>query len=100
MHPGDAIVVAAEVSNVQITDCAGYNDTGATLSTSTPSGTFSNTTFGYYGPIAFYASEAISPVTITIDGGLTGLTSGGFTLSPGESAAITGTPPKFLVVGK
>lgn len=100
--PSNAIVVVGEVSDIQITDCAGYNDKAATLSTSAPSGTFSNISFGYYGPIAFYAAPASggTPLSITIDGVVTGLTSGGFTLSPGESAGITGTPSKFLAVGK
>lgn len=103
-HPADAIDVVGEVSNVQITDCAGYNDKGATLSTSAPSGTFSNTTFGYYGLVAFYCSGGTN-VAVNIDGNGTGLSSGGFTLSPGETAQfVLGVgghlPTTFSVVGK
>jgi hypothetical protein len=97
--PSSAIEVVGEISDVQVTNCAGYSDQGAVLSTSAPSGTFSNITLGYYGPIAFYVTGS-SPLGITIDGVLTGLTSGGFTLGPGETAAITGAVSKFLAVGK
>lgn len=102
--PTDAIDVVGEVSNVEITACAGYNDQAATLSTSAPSGTFSNTSFGYYGPVAFYCSGGTN-VTVNIDGNGTGLSSGGFTLSPGETAAFVlgiggHLPTTFFVVGK
>jgi hypothetical protein len=102
--PADAIEVVGEVTNVQITDCAGYNDTAATLSTSAPSGAFSNTSFGYYGPVAFYCSGGTG-VVVSIDGNGTGLASGSFTLSPGETAqfilSIGGhLPTTFFVVGK
>jgi hypothetical protein len=102
---GVAIDVKGGEVSVQVTDCAGYNDQGslAVLSTGAPpSGAFSNVTFGYYGPIAFYAAPSTSgvPLTITVDTVVTGLAFGGFTLGPGETAAITGTPAQFLVVGK
>ncbi|MBV8530477.1 MAG: hypothetical protein JO104_04095 [Candidatus Eremiobacteraeota bacterium] len=104
-HPDKPPVsVGADVTNVQVTSCAGYNDQGSVLTgpTSPPKGTFHNTTFDYYGPIAFYVWGGNS-VVITIDGVPTGLTSGGFTLAPGkESAEIThGTGiPNFFAVGK
>jgi hypothetical protein len=97
--PSAAIDVAGEAADVQITDCAGYNDHGAVLSTSAPTGTFNNTTFSYYGPIAFYVTST-SPVSITIDGVVTGLASGGFTLGPGETAVVAGSVSRFLAVGK
>lgn len=89
---------------VQVTNCAGYNDQATVITTivtgSSPL-TISNALFKYYGPIAFYVSGG-SSVSITIDGRLTGLTSGGFTLAPGESTVLAwgATPPSFLLVGK
>ena len=87
---------------VQVTDCAGYNDQATTLTATPPGGgsTISGARYGYYGPIAFYVSGGTGPI-VTIDGNSTGLPSGGFTLSPGETASITysGTPT-FVVVGK
>ena len=89
---------------IQITDCPGYNDQASPLATSAPSGPFNGVTFGYYGPVAFYASGG-SSVTIQIDGHGTGLASGGFTLSPGESAqfvlGVGGVlPTTFFMAGK
>lgn len=95
--PNAAIDIIGEVANIQISDCAGYNDKGPSLSTSMPSGTFSNTTFGYYGPVAFYVKGAGD---VTIDGVNTLLKDGGYTLSPGETAAIAGTATAFLAVGR
>ena len=45
------------VTNLQVTDCAGYNDLGDTIlanGASAPSGGFNGVTYGYYGPTAFY----------------------------------------------
>lgn len=85
---------------MQVTGCAGYNDQAKVLTqtlTASPV-TITNTGHGYYGPIAFYISESSG---ITIDGVLTGLLSGGFTLGPNETATVTyGGSPTFLVVGK
>lgn len=95
--PANAIDIVGEVSNVQITYCAGYNDRAAILATSMPSGTFSNVTFGYYGPIAFYVKGAGH---VFIDGVDTELTDGGYTLVPGETAKVNSTATYFLTVGK
>jgi parallel beta-helix repeat protein len=98
------LTVSGEVSDLEVTDCAGYNDLGNTILANTtiaPSGAFSGVTYGYYGPTAFYL--AATSVSVTIDGQLTHLSSGGFTLAPGESADIAvsgGTVTHFLMVGK
>lgn len=64
---------------------------------------FNGVTYGYYGEVAFYVSGG-TDVSVTIDGNSTGLASGGFTLSPGESAVLfydTLLPaPNFVMVGK
>jgi hypothetical protein len=99
-----ALHVSGLVSNVQVTTCVGYNDQATPLSTAAPSGPFNGLTYGYYGPVAFYASGGTN-VTVQVDGHTTGLVSGGFTLAPGESAAfVVGIgghlPTTFFIVGK
>jgi hypothetical protein len=97
------LVVGSDVLNLEVTDCAGYNDQGAVLvnGTSAPSGSFSSVIYGYYGPTAFYLASTSTGTTVKIDGNGTGLTSGGFTLAPGESAEIgSGMIIHFLMVGK
>lgn len=97
---------------MQITDCPGYNDTAASIPVPNrmpASGTaINNTTYEYYGPVAFYTTgTANAPITaITVDGKPTGLTKGAFTLAPGEYATISwmalipGAKPDFLLIGK
>jgi hypothetical protein len=94
------VYATSPVRQLEITDCAGYNDQGKYFATVPLRSPFKNTTFGYFGPIAFYVSG--SGVTqISIDGHQTGLTSGGFTLSPEESAEITATgSPSIFAVGQ
>jgi hypothetical protein len=96
------------VSNVQVTNCAGYNDRHVTLTSSPPvSGvTFYPYSFGYWGPIEFYTiQEAGSTISaIDIDGTNVNLKSGSFLLVTGEYAAITWSggivPIAFVVIGK
>jgi hypothetical protein len=89
---------------LEVTNCTGYNDQATLLSSSAPSGTFSALTYNYYGPVAFYASGG-SAVQVVINTHNTGLTSGGFTLSPGEAAAFAlgvggHLPTTFYMFGK
>jgi hypothetical protein len=97
------LTVSGEVSGLEITDCAGYNDLGNTIlavGTTAPSGTFSGLNYTYFGPTAFYVVAATGTV-IMIDGQTTHLSSGGFTLAPAESAEISlGIVTHFLMVGK
>jgi len=88
----------------QITDCAGYNDQAKVLPTGPPTngGMITNASGSYYGPVAFYVG-AVTGLTIAMDGEPTGLTSGAFTLGPGEFAVLAwpaGTAPSFFMVGK
>ena len=100
-----AIDVVGEVSNVQVTDCAGYNDQAAPISTTAPAaGTFSAVTYGYYGPATFYGAGSAS-LTVTTAGHATGLSNASFTLAPGQTATSTiGTGghnwTTFLMVGQ
>ena len=87
----DAVNVSGIVSNVQITNCAGYNDQTVGLASTPPSSTtrFNGTTHSYYGPATFYVSGpsvtgikvASSPTATAIS---TGLLSGAFRLDPDE----------------
>ncbi len=96
-------------TQVEITDCAGYNDQAKILQqppVPPPSGTFHNysawpnATSGWFGRIAFYIWGG-NVTHVHIDGVQTNLTSGGFELGPGESASIDSNAlPAFLAVGK
>ncbi len=94
-------IVGTEVSNIQV-KLRGVNDKAPTLyGPTTPySGTFHNHDFGYYGAIGFYV-WGTGVTHIHIDGNSTTLTTGEFTLAPGERGQVdySGTP-SFLVVGR
>jgi hypothetical protein len=102
---------------LQVINCPGYNDQGTVLSGTPLNGiSFNGPTFSYYGPVAFYtiSSSAHTISQIEIDGTITHLTSGGFTLNApapdgasyaGQSAIITYstsgiTPLDFVIVGQ
>jgi hypothetical protein len=89
-------------TDVEVTNCSGYNDLATQLATSAPSGTFSGITVnGYYGPTAFYVVGTSGTTLVEIDGENTHLSSGGFTLAVGETAEINnGGVSHFLMVGK
>lgn len=105
-----AISVTGTVTNLQITNCAGYNDQGVHVSTGlgpTSGANFNGATFGYYGPITFYAWQSTSPITqIAVQGINTHLTSGTFIVAPGSTAhaSITYTGSQIglglLVIGQ
>lgn len=82
---------------LEILNCAGYNDLGTSY-TALPTGTFSNITFGYYGPLACYVWPGVGTATITIQGHTTSLSQGTIILAPGQNAKVTGSP-LFLAVG-
>ncbi|MGB9651645.1 MAG: hypothetical protein WCB01_07555, partial [Candidatus Cybelea sp.] len=91
-----------QISNIQVTNCAGYNDSATALSSTLPTSgiTFHNYDFSYYGPIAFMLWG--SGVThVHINGVSTSLMTGYFTLSPGERATIDYSgSPNFQVFAK
>jgi hypothetical protein len=99
----DFITVTGNFTSVEVTDCAGYNDLHHPVvagSASAPSGTFSGHSNGYYGPTVFYLAGSAA-TTVTIDSASTHLTSGGFTLSPSETASIAaGTVTWFVMIGQ
>jgi hypothetical protein len=99
------VSVTTPVSNLQITDCPGYNDQAVQLSrppTPPPiSGeTFYNRTFGYYGPISFLVWGGVVS-EITIGAIITNLASGSFMLAPNAGASVTysAVNPSFGAVG-
>jgi hypothetical protein len=93
----DAISIAASLTEVEVTNCAGYNDQHTLLTSTPPLGTFNGVSVGsYYGPAVFYVTGR----TVTIDGQPTQLSSGGFTLAPGETAQVVGLlPGTFVMIG-
>jgi hypothetical protein len=87
----NAIVFASTgLTNVQVTDCSGYNDqqTVLLLSTVFPSGPFDGKRYGYYGPFTAYVTGA--EVSVETSAGLTstGLGPAAFPLGPGDVAEI------------
>jgi hypothetical protein len=61
---------------------------------------FSAETLGYYGPMSFYVLSIALTSTVKIDDQTTGLKQGAFTLSPGESAEISGGPVTIVAIGQ
>ncbi len=100
-NPSGALYVPTANTDLRATDCAGYNDQATPLVNGLPPlNEFSNISLSYYGPIAFYVwGTGVS--SVKINGVVTSLTSGGFTLSQGEAALINYSgSPSCLVVGK
>jgi hypothetical protein len=97
-------VGASHVSNVEVTDCPGYNDQAAILANTAhpPSTSFSGLDYSYYGPSAFYIASSSSSTTVSVDGTSTNLTSGSFSLAVGETAQVASntSTSHFLMVGK
>jgi Right handed beta helix region len=95
-----AIYVYETLTAVEIANCAGYNDAYLPpLATSAPSGQFSGISVAnYYGPTVFYHHNGGA---VTIDEKDTYLSSGEFTLAPGENAQIGASLPgaTFLMIG-
>jgi hypothetical protein len=99
VHPIGLFVNVTGTFQLEVTECAGYNDQGTRLTSPPLNTTFSNQSLSYYGPIAFYVSGG--NVTVSINGQGTGLGAGGFTLAPGAQAEINGSgSPSLLAVGK
>lgn len=99
---------AADVTNVQVTDCVGYNDQSHLVEGVMPTSAtnFYGYMYGYYGPVEFYAAPQQGVIsTILIGGNFTGLTQGSFFLQPQEAGNITWhtvgiIQPSFFMVGK
>jgi hypothetical protein len=98
-----ALLVSNTVKTLEVTQCAGYNDAGTVVSNVPPVSMtqFWNYSFGYYGPVEFY-TPGFQVNSITIDSVNTQLTSGTFTLSPGESGVVNYNGPElvFLMIGQ
>jgi hypothetical protein len=106
-----SVYASSAGTQVEITDCAGYNDQGTILQSTTPppanpirnTSPWHNLSQGWFGRIAFYITGA-GDVSIgnAITQGNTYLTDGGYELSPGEEAIIANaaSATHFLAVGK
>ncbi len=100
--------IAGTATNVQATNCAGYNDQGTVVHSTIPASatSFSASGYGYYGPVEFYtiATSGNSISQIKVNSTDTFLKTGSFYLAPGETAQIShgglsGTPD-FVMIGK
>jgi hypothetical protein len=101
------VQVSTPISNVQITNCPGYNDSQTSaMHTTLPTAVFSAAEYGYYGPASFYVvnTGVIGAITgILINGITTGLKTGAFFLAAGQSAEVTtsGMPTvSFSMIGQ
>lgn len=106
--------VVTPVTNLQITDCPGYNDQGTPVSSTAPpsgvsfNGSYAGTGFTpYYGPVMCYcASNATATIeTIKLNGKTSPLEGGAFMVGPGNVAeakityVFTTAGPSFLMIG-
>lgn len=90
-------------AGLEIVNCAGYNDQGTSLALAflPVSATFSSSSIGYHGPVAFYVS-ATHVTEIQINSVNTGLPSGTFMLPPGGATSIKITysaTPSVVAIG-
>lgn len=108
--PNVPLYLSSPGTQIEITDCAGYNDQGKIVSTTAPSpsgtqfnGTYSGFSTPYFGPVTFYVRSGTGTIThIKLNGTDTGLTSGTFSVGPGAWKAeidYTGTGLNFLMIG-
>lgn len=102
-YTGNPIDFGADLSIVQVTNCSGYNDQAASVTTTPPSSgaTFNGITYGYYGPVMF-SVIGLAVTQIAIDGHNTNRASGTFILGPRDTAVITytGMAPTFVMIGQ
>jgi hypothetical protein len=102
--PVSALQVVTPVSNLQVTECPGYNDKGKLIATAILLGTaFTIAQLGtvpYYGPGECYVNGAGGTGGVKINAQLTHLTQGSFYLQPSETIEIDSTITNFLAIGK
>jgi hypothetical protein len=100
-----ALKVNTPVSNLQVVDCPGYNDSRTTALTTSPPASavvFYASTHGYYGPATFCIAVNSGVTAVKINGVTTGLKVGAFFLGAGQSAEIDYglVPPGFVMLGQ
>lgn len=106
-----AVTVTGNWSDVQVTNCSGYNDQGVLVASIAPvsGANFSGASLGYFGPVLFGTMGNINAVIseIALQGHNMQVVSGAFTLPPGSTAYATltysGGPtfkPAFTVIGQ
>lgn len=98
-----ALQATSPDQTIEVTECAGYNDKATSLATAPPLSTqvfYATATYGYCGPMAFYVSGG-TVQHVRINGNITGLLAGGFTLSPGETGRLDySATPTYYAVGR
>lgn len=109
-YPPGPLYLSSPGTQIEITDCAGYNDRGTIVTIVAPNNNtnFNGGAYEYFGPVSFYAANGPNATltAVKIQGATTPLISGTFTLSPGSTAhatleynSIAGGKPSFLMVG-
>jgi hypothetical protein len=97
-----AISVASGTTDVEVTECSGYNDKAVQF-TPPINVAFANInlTPPYFGPITFYVWGGAG-TAVKIDSHATGLAHGAFSLAPKQSAMIIAgiAPPSRLAIGQ
>jgi hypothetical protein len=100
-----AINIASTATLVQVTNCAGYNGALTTAVTTSPpvSGhVFHASDYGYYGPTTFYVAVNTIVTAVKINGVTTGVKTGAFFLTAGQSGEIDYglVAPGFVMIGQ
>src|ERR1700728_1146384 len=100
------VQVSTPISNVQVTNCPGYNDSQTAAVTTSPpvSGHVLHASdYGYYGPTTIFVAANTIVTAVKINGVTTGVKQGAFVMTAGESAEIdySGiTAPGFVMIGQ
>lgn len=93
-----AVSSVSSLSNLQVTDCAGYNDQNATVAAA-PTSSETAASQGYYGPSLATFSNA-SLLTVTISGTGYSMMYGAIPLLPYDTIAFSPAPAVFKWLGK
>ena len=97
--------VTTPVSNLQVVDCPGYNETqtvALTVTTPLSGHVFHASDYGYYGPATIYVAANSGVTAVKINGVTTGAKTGAFFLTAGQSGEIDYglVAPGFVMIGQ
>lgn len=99
--------LGTNIANIQVTDCAGYNDQSYAVTTTVPSSGFNGATQGYFGPVVVFGAGSSGVFAVKV--GLTSgtavavpVTNGTFPLAPGDLLFYSGGTKwtSFLMLGQ
>jgi parallel beta-helix repeat protein len=95
-----AVAPVSSATNVQITDCAGYNDQNATVAASAPTSSETAASQGYNGPSLVTFSNAALAVTVTLGTTAYTMSFGSIPLLPYDTIKFSAAPAVFKWLGK